>query len=351
MFSALSHEVTRLKRVVVRRARAGKSARTGEVPRALPRRPRTRVSPAQITQTPGRLTSSPAWAGVCGRAQMRSCRCSSMATASDVHDSTREIDQRPLDDGAVPGMPAARAGAGRAPLVARAARWRPPLCLPRLLRTRRGHAEGRGRAPLGGVRPSPPARRRRSAPRRNPGAPARRFATSAATSRPLVELVRRRRCQWNSRPLRLSTLRRARSWWHLASGELPGDAETRRVVQDRVRRTSAGSAAISVGHVALGRSVQRAARRRRPPGIQAAQPEHVGILLERKHLPPPGPAGAGRRNSPGRRRCFQDRLAARLNQADLALGIRVGRDACAVGQRLDAVDFERRRTPLRGQPA
>ena len=84
----------------------------------------------------------------------------------------------------------------------------------------------------------------------------------------------------------------------------------------------------------------------RRPGVEAAQPDHVGILLVRKHLrwpAPQAPRGEIAQAAAG----IQDHLAARLNQVDFALGIRIGRDLRR-GQHLDAVDLERRR-PRRGR--
>jgi len=63
--------------------------------------------------------------------------------------------------------------------------------------------------------------------------------------------------------------------------QLSGDAEARRVVQDRVHRSIRQRDDL-LGDVAL-RQRQGAARLRRPR-VEAAQPEHVGVLLIRQHL-------------------------------------------------------------------
>src|SRR5471032_1227978 len=64
--------------------------------------------------------------------------------------------------------------------------------------------------------------------------------------------------------------------------KLAGDTETRRVVQNRVDRI-AGQRDDLIGNVAVSQRQTIAGLRR--PGIEAAQPNYVGVLLVGKHLP------------------------------------------------------------------
>jgi len=123
--------------------------------------------------------------------------------------------------------------------------------------------------------------------------------------------------------------------------ELSGGTEARRVVEDRVEGI-AGERADLRGDVAVGQRQAAAGFGR--PGIEAAQPDHVGVLLVGMDLARPAlqaPGGEVAEAAAG----VEDQLAARLDQSYFAFGVRVGRDA-RCGQHLDAVDFERRRAPF-----
>ncbi|MNC85510.1 hypothetical protein D3C83_11120 [compost metagenome] len=101
-----------------------------------------------------------------------------------------------------------------------------------------------------------------------------------------------------------------------------GDTETRGVVQNRVDRIASQHDNL-LGNVALGQRQTIANLRR--PGIEAAQPNHVSSLLVGKHLPrltQQTPGGEIAKAATG----VQNHLATRLNQANFAFRIRVGRD-------------------------